>query len=128
MTLKQLNFSSNNIHLLESYPLLRKLKIFIQTSNSSSGRRSSLLSKREYTMSDTDHFEIIFNAYKRDMKSTNIRFEFDGDTLHPRATPNDYDMVDGEILDAFILSTSKQINPIKTNKTKEIIFDEESDE
>jgi hypothetical protein len=36
MTLKQLNFSSNNIQLLESYPLIRKLKIFIQTSNSSS--------------------------------------------------------------------------------------------
>ena len=36
MTLKQLNFSSNNIQLLESYPLIRKLKIFIQTSTSSS--------------------------------------------------------------------------------------------
>jgi len=36
MTLKQLNFSSNNIQLLESYPLIRKIKIFIQTSNSSS--------------------------------------------------------------------------------------------
>jgi len=124
MTLKQLNFSSNNIQLLESYPLIRKLKIFIQTSTSSSNRRSSLLSKREYTMMDTDRFEIIFDQYKCDMKSTNIRFEFDGDTLHPHATPMDYDMVDGEILDAFILPTSKQIN---TKKSKEIIFDEESD-
>ncbi len=35
-TLKQLNFSLNQIHLIESYPLVRKLKIFIQTSNSSS--------------------------------------------------------------------------------------------
>lgn len=35
-TLKQLNFSTNNIHLLESYPIIRKLKIFIQTSNTSS--------------------------------------------------------------------------------------------
>jgi hypothetical protein len=39
MTLKQLNFSSNNIQLLESYPLIRKLKIFIQTSNSSSSQK-----------------------------------------------------------------------------------------
>jgi len=124
MTLKQLNFSSNNVQLLESYPLIRKLKIFIQTSTSSSNRRSSLLSKREYTMMDTDRFEIIFDQYKCDMKSTNIRFEFDGDTLHPHATPIDYDMVDGEILDAFILPTSKQIN---TTKPKEIIFDDESD-
>jgi hypothetical protein len=77
---------------------------------------------------DTDRFEIIFDAYKRDMKSTNIRFEFDGDTLHPHATPIEYDMVDGEILDAFILPTStKQINAIKTTKNKEIIFDDESD-
>jgi hypothetical protein len=87
-------------------------------------RRSSLLSKREYTMMDTDRFEIIFNAYERDMKSSNIRFEFDGDTIHPHATPMDYDMVDGEILDAFILPVSKQINK---KKTKEISFDEESD-
>jgi len=87
-----------------------------------SDRRSSLLSKREYTMMDSDRFETIFDAYKRDMKSMNIRFEFDGDTLHPHATPIDYDMVDGEILDAFILPTSKQIN---TKKTKEILFDEE---
>ncbi len=36
MTLQQLNFSSNNIQLIESYPLIRKLKIFIQTSISSS--------------------------------------------------------------------------------------------
>lgn len=72
-------------------------------------------------MMDTDHFETIFNNYKRDMKSTNIRFEFDGDTLDPRATPNDYDMIDGEILDAFILSTNKQINK------KDIIYDQDSD-
>jgi hypothetical protein len=85
-------------------------------------RRSSLLSKREYIISDTDRFEIIFDAYKRDMKSDDIRFEFDGDTLHPHATPNDYEMVDGEILDAFILSTSKQIN---TNKNKQISLNEE---
>lgn len=76
-------------------------------------------------MMDTDRFQIIFDAYKRDMNSTNIRFEFDGDKLDPRATPNDYDMIDGEILDAFILSTTKQINNIK--KQKEIIFDEDSD-
>ncbi len=56
------------------------------------------------------------------MKSTNILFEFDGNTLHPHATPMEYDMVDGEILDAFILPTSKQIN---TKKIKEILFDEE---
>ncbi|CAF0862910.1 unnamed protein product [Rotaria sordida] len=128
MTLKQLNFSSENIQLLESYPLVRKLKIFIQTSSSSSGRRSSSVSKREYTMMDTDRFEIIFNAYKRDIKSNNIRFEFDGDTLHPHATPIDYDMVDGEILDAFILpisiNSNKQNNQLKTKKTKEIIFDD----
>jgi len=120
MTLKQLNFSSNNVQLLESYPLIRKLKILIQTSTSSSNRRSSLLSKREYTMMDTDRFEIIFDQYKCDMKSTNIRFEFDGDTLHPHATPMDYDMVDGEILDAFILPTSKQINTKK--KLKKLFF------
>jgi hypothetical protein len=36
MTLQQLNFSSNNIQLIESYPLIRKLRIFIQTSISSS--------------------------------------------------------------------------------------------
>jgi hypothetical protein len=36
MTLQQLNFSSNNIQLIESYPLIRKLRIFIQTSTSSS--------------------------------------------------------------------------------------------
>ncbi len=71
---------------------------------------------------DSDRFQTIFDVYKRDMKSTNIRFEFDGDTLHPHATPMDYDMVDGEILDAFILPISK---PIKTKKTKEILFDEE---
>jgi len=41
MTLKQLNFSSNNIQLLESYPLIRKLKIFIQTSNSSSSQKKT---------------------------------------------------------------------------------------
>jgi hypothetical protein len=78
---------------------------------------------------DTDRFETIFNAYKHDMKSTNIRFEFDGDTLHPRATPNDYDMVDGEILDAFIIpSISTNSNKQKTKpKTKEILFDEDSD-
>ncbi|CAF3020989.1 unnamed protein product [Rotaria sp. Silwood2] len=132
MTLKQLDFSSNNIQLLESYPLVRKLKIFIQTSSKSSGRRrSSFIPKREYTMMDTDHFEIIFNAYKRDVKSDNIRFEFDGDTLHPHATPIDYDMVDGEILDAFIVPTSinsnKQNNQSKIKKTKEIIFDNDSD-
>jgi hypothetical protein len=85
-------------------------------------RRSSLSSKREYTMMDSDRFEIIFDAYKCDMKSTNIRFEFDGDTLHPHATPMDYDMVDGQILDAFILPTSKQSN---TKKAKEILLGEE---
>ncbi|CAF1151180.1 unnamed protein product [Rotaria sp. Silwood1] len=131
MTLKQLNFSSDNIQLLESYPLVRKLKIFIQTSSSSSGRRSSFIPKREYKMLDTDRFEIIFETYKHDVKSTNIRFEFDGYTLHPHATPSDYDMTDGEILDAFILSTSsntnKQNNQTKTKKTKEIIFDDDSD-
>jgi hypothetical protein len=89
-----------------------------------SDRRSSLLSKREYIMSDTDRFETIFDAYKRDMKSNEIRFEFDGDKIHPHATPNDYDMIDGEIIDAFILSTSKQIN---TKQNEEILFDEESD-
>jgi hypothetical protein len=122
MTLKQLKFSSNSIQLIESYPLIKKLKIFIQTSNSSSNRHSSLSSKREYTMMDSDRFEMIFDAYKRDMKSTNIRFEFDGDTLNPHATPIDYDMIDGEILDAFILPTSKQMNK---KKPKEILFDEE---
>ena len=71
-------------------------------------------------MMDTDRFEIAFDAYKRDTKSTNIRFEFDGETLHPHATPIDYDMTDGEILDAFILSTpisnNKQSNQLKTKK------------
>ncbi|CAF1286361.1 unnamed protein product [Adineta ricciae] len=100
MTLKQLDFSTDADQFLESYPLIRKLKISIQTS---SNRRSSLPSKREYTMMDTDRFEVIFNAYKSDTKATNVRFEFDGDTLDPRATPNDYEMVDEEILDAFIL-------------------------
>ncbi len=74
---------------------------------------------------DTDRFERIFNAYKHDMKSTNIRFEFDGDTLHPRATPNDYEMVDGEILDAFIIPSISTNN--KKSKTKQILFDEDSD-
>ena len=75
---------------------------------------------------DSDRFQVIFDAYKRDMKSTNIRFEFDGDTLHPHATPLDYEMMDGEILDAFILPTSKSTN---TKKTKEILFDQdESDD
>ncbi len=71
---------------------------------------------------DFDRFEIIFDAYQCDMKSTNFRFEFDGNTLHPHATLMDYDMVDGEVLDAFILPTSEQCN---TKKTKEILFDEE---
>ena len=39
MTLKQLKFSSDTIQLLESYPLVRKLKLFIQTSNSSSSEK-----------------------------------------------------------------------------------------
>lgn len=108
LTLKQLDFSSNEIQVLESYPIIKKIKIFIQTSNSSSNRRSSSLSKREYAMMDTDPFETIFEAYKRDMKSSNIRFEFDGDTLHPKATPSEYDMTDGEILDAFILTTNNK--------------------
>jgi hypothetical protein len=77
--------------------------------------------------SDTDLFEIIFNAFKRGMKPNDTRFEFDGDKLHSHATPNYYDIIDGEILDAFILSTSQQINTIKTIKTKETVFDEESD-
>ena len=81
---------------------------------------------------DTNRFETIFDAYKRDMRSSDIRFEFDGDTLHPRATPNDYDMVDGEILDAFIsyptsTNSNKQKNQSKTKKNKEIVFDEDSD-
>ncbi|CAF3463673.1 unnamed protein product [Rotaria socialis] len=132
MTLQQLNFSSNDTQL-ESYPLVRKMNIFIQTS-ATSARRSSLVSKREYTILDTDRFEIIFDAYKRDMKTNNIRFEFDGDTLHPHATPVDYDITGGEILDAFILPTSnnnnnnKQKNELKAKKTKEIIFDNDSDD
>jgi hypothetical protein len=48
------------------------------------------------------------------MKSTNIRFEFDGNTLHSHDIPMDYDMVDGKILDAFILPTSEQSNTKKT--------------
>jgi hypothetical protein len=56
------------------------------------------------------------------MKWNDIRFEFDGDTLHPHATPNDYEMVDDEIFYAFIFSTLKQIN---TKKTKQISFNEE---
>jgi hypothetical protein len=39
MTLKQLKFSSNSIQLIESYPLIKKLKIFIQTSNTSSSKK-----------------------------------------------------------------------------------------
>jgi hypothetical protein len=35
MSLKQLHFSSDNVQLLESYPVIRKLKIFIQTSTTS---------------------------------------------------------------------------------------------
>lgn len=69
----------------------------------------------------TDRFETIFDAYKRDMKATNIRFEFDGDTLDPRATPNDYEMVDGEILDAFILTQT-------SNKGHELVYDEDTDD
>jgi hypothetical protein len=42
MTLKQLNFSSDNIQLLESYPLVRKLKIYIQTSTSTAGNKRSI--------------------------------------------------------------------------------------
>ncbi|CAF0999513.1 unnamed protein product [Rotaria magnacalcarata] len=131
MTLQQLNFSSNDTQL-ESYPLVRKINIFIQTS-ATSARRSSFVSKREYTILDTDRFEIIFDAYKRDMKTNNIRFEFDGDTLHPHATPVDYDITGGEILDAFILPTSnnnnnKQKNELKAKKAKEIIFDNDSDD
>jgi hypothetical protein len=45
MTLKQLKFSSDNIQLLESYPLIKKLKIFIQTSNSSSSKKRFYLMK-----------------------------------------------------------------------------------
>jgi hypothetical protein len=78
-------------------------------------------------MMDTDRFEVIFDAYKRDIKSPNIRFEFDGDILNPQATPNDYEMVDGEILDAFILAPSTKITQSKIKKTKEILFDEDSD-
>jgi hypothetical protein len=77
-------------------------------------------------MLDTDRFETIFETYKRDMKSTNIRFEFDGDTLDPRATPNDYEMVDGEILDAFILPPTSE-NKSKTNNAKQLVFGEDSD-
>jgi hypothetical protein len=45
-----------------------------------------------------------------------IRFDFDGNTLDPHATPNDYEMVVGDILDTFIFSTLKQINTKKPNK------------
>lgn len=63
-----------------------------------------------------DRFEIIFNTYQRDMKSTNIRFRFDGNTLDPHVTPMDHDMVDGEILDAFILYTSEQSSMKKNER------------
>ena len=140
MSLKQLHFSSDNVQFLESYPVTTKMKIFIQTSATTSSihpmffivetidvilfvldRRSSSGSKRQYAMLATDSFEIIFEAYKRDMKATNIRFEFDGDKLDPRATPNDYEMVDGEILDAFILAQT-------SNNSKELVFDEDTDD
>ncbi len=39
MTLKQIKFSSDTIQLLGSYSLIKKLKIFIQTSNSSSSKK-----------------------------------------------------------------------------------------
>ncbi len=38
LTLEELDFSLDDIQLLESYPLIRKLKIFIQTSTSSSSK------------------------------------------------------------------------------------------
>lgn len=108
ITLKQLGFSSDQIQLIESYPLTRKVQLFIQTSTHSAAdrrRRSSALSKREFTLLDSEPFEKIFHIYQREMKSQEIRFEFDGETLHPRATPSDFDMNDGDILDAFIPSS-----------------------
>ncbi len=64
-------------------------------------------------MMDFDRFQIIFYAYQRDMKSTNIRFQFDGNTLHPHSTSMDYDMVDGEILGEFILPNLHQNKAIR---------------
>ena len=84
-------------------------------------------------MVETDRFEPILTTYKRDMKSSHIRFEFDGETIHPQATPTDYEMVDGDILDAFILPTPTQSSHEQTArstpkpKNREILFDDDSD-
>jgi hypothetical protein len=131
--LKHLKFLSDSIQLLASHSLVKKLKIYIRTSNSSLSKKknsillnikkknffffldlgSCLSSNSEYTMMDFDRFKIIFDVYQRDMKSTNTRFEFDGNILHPHGTPMDYDMVDGEILDAFILPNLNQNKAIR---------------
>ena len=39
ITLKDLEFSTNEIHLIESYPIHRKLRIYIQTSTNPSGKK-----------------------------------------------------------------------------------------
>lgn len=56
-------------------------------------------------MVTNDRFEKIFELYRNEMNWSKIRFEFDGDEIHPKATPEDYQMNDGEILDAYFLST-----------------------
>lgn len=58
----------------------------------------------------------------------NVRFEFNADTLDPRAIPNDYEMVDGEIFDAFILPQMSITDKSQSNKTKQINFDENSND
>ena len=73
---------------------------------------------------DTDRFEKIFDQYKNDYQLTDVRFEFDGETIHPKALPTDYEIDDGEVLDAFIISKSNNSNLMKM---KNIQYDDESE-
>ena len=104
-TLKQFGLTSSETHLFESYPTTRKLRLFIQTSVQSNekNRRSTQTTRREYQLMENDHFEKIFRLFQKEMNCRNIRFELDGDEIHPGETPEDYQMNDGEILDAFLL-------------------------
>lgn len=96
-TLKEFGLTSNEIHLFESYQTCRKLRIFIQTKTKNRSNR------REYQLMATDHFEKIFRPFQNEIQCRKVRFELDGDEIHPGETPEDYQMDDGEVLDAFLL-------------------------
>lgn len=96
-TLKEFGLTSNEIHLFESYQTSQKLRIFIQTKTKNRSIR------REFQLLATEHFQKIFRLFQNEIQCRKVRFELDGDEIHPGETPEDYQMDDGEILDAFLL-------------------------